>query len=176
MPAASPPSLPRDDRRADPVAPDLQLLDRGGAEGVAGGEENAIILLLQPVAELADRGRLARAVDADHEDDVRAGKARDFQRLGDRGEDLFDLFGEDGAEAPLVEPLELLRRDRLANPVRRLGPEVGSDQRFLDVVERRGVKRGAAGQSREIVGDALGSLLEAAAQAVEPTHAHTAVR
>ena len=76
--------LAGDDRRADALAPDLQLLDRGGAEGVAGGEQDAIILLLQPMAELADGGRLARAVDADHQDDVGAGKAPDFQRLGDR--------------------------------------------------------------------------------------------
>ncbi len=67
--------LAGDDRRADAVAPDLQLLDRGGAEGVAGGKQDAIILLLEPMAELADRGRLAGAVDADHQDDVRARKA-----------------------------------------------------------------------------------------------------
>ena len=42
--------LAADDRRADAVAPDLQLLDRRGAEGVAGGEQDAIVLLLQPVA------------------------------------------------------------------------------------------------------------------------------
>ena len=70
--------LARDDRRADAVAPDLQLLDRGGAEGVAGGEQDAVILLLQPMAELADGRRLARAVDADHEDDV---GARESPRL-----------------------------------------------------------------------------------------------
>ena len=67
--------LAGDDRRADAVSPDLQLLDRGGAEGVAGGEEDAVILFLQPVGELADRRRLARAVDADDEDHVRAREA-----------------------------------------------------------------------------------------------------
>ena len=66
--------------------------------------------------------------------------------------------------------------DRLADAVRRLGPEVGGDQRFLDVVERRGIERGAAGEAGEIVGDPVGGLLKAAAQAVEPTHAQTAVR
>ena len=100
--------LAGDDRRADAVAPDLQLLDRGGAEGVAGGEQHAIILLLQPMAELADGGRLARAVDADHQDHVRTREARDFQWLGDRREDLFDLFGKDRAEPALIEPLEPL--------------------------------------------------------------------
>ena len=38
--------LAGDHRRADAVAPDLQLLDRRGAERVAGGEQDAIILLL----------------------------------------------------------------------------------------------------------------------------------
>ena len=41
--------LAGDDRRADALAPDLQLLDRGGAEGVAGGEQHAVILFLEPV-------------------------------------------------------------------------------------------------------------------------------
>jgi hypothetical protein len=121
IPAGVAAFLAGDHRRADPVAPDLQLLDRGGAEGVAGGEQHAIILLLQPVGELADRRRLARAVDADHQDHVRAGKAPHFERLRDRSEDLLDLLGEDRAQPPLVEALELLARDRLADAVRRLG-------------------------------------------------------
>ena len=62
--------------------------------------------------------------------------------------------------AALVEPLELLRGDRLADAVRRLGAEVGGDQRLLDLVERRGVERGAAGQAGEIVGDPFGGLAE----------------
>ena len=103
------------------------------------------------------------------------GKAPDFQRLGDRSEDLLDLLGEDRAKPALVEPLEFLAGNRLADPVRRFRAEVGGDQRFLDVVERRRVERGAAGQAGEIVGDPVGGLLEPAAQAVEPTHAQTAV-
>ena len=56
----------RDDWRADPVAPDPQLLDRRGSEGVPGREQDAIILLLQPVPELSNRGCLSRSVDSDH--------------------------------------------------------------------------------------------------------------
>ena len=148
IPAASPPSLPDDDRRADALAPDLQLLDRRGAEGVAGGEQHAIILLLEPVAELADGGGLARAVDADDQDDVRAREAPDVERLGDRREDRLDLLGEDGAQAALVELLEAAGGDRLADALRRFGAEVGGDQRFLDVVEGRGVERRVAGRGR----------------------------
>src|SRR3982751_1052329 len=62
--------LARNQRRADAVTPDLQLLDRGRPEGVAGSEQDAVILLLQPMAELADGGGLARTVDADHQDVV----------------------------------------------------------------------------------------------------------
>ena len=152
--------LAGDHRRADALAPDLQLLDRCGAEGVAGSEQDAIILLLQPVCELADGRRLAGAVDADDEDHVRTWKARDFQRLGDRSQDLFDLLGKDRSKAALVEALELLLRDRLADAVRCLRTEVGGDQRFLDVVERRRVERRAAGEAGQIVGDPLGGLLE----------------
>ena len=54
---------------------------------------------------------LPRAVDADHEDDVRARKAPDVERLGDRREDLLDLLGEDRAQAALVELLELAGGD-----------------------------------------------------------------
>src|SRR5207248_3040919 len=75
--------LAGNDRRADALAPDLELLDRGGTESIAGGEQDAIIRFLEPMAKLADRRRLARSVDADHEDHVWAGKAPDFQWFGD---------------------------------------------------------------------------------------------
>ena len=41
---------------------------------------------------------------------------------------------------------------------------------------RANMQRCAAGESGEVVGDPVCGLLEAAAKAVEPTHAHTAVR
>jgi hypothetical protein len=49
-------------------------------------------------------------------------------------------------------------------------------ERFLDVVERGGVERGLVGKAGEIVGYALRGFLKAAAQAVEPAHAKSAVR
>jgi hypothetical protein len=50
---------------------------------------------------------------------------------------FFRSLGEDGSKPALVEPLELLRGDRLADPARCLGADIGRDQRLLDVVERR---------------------------------------
>ncbi len=76
------------------------------------------------------------------------GKAVDFQRLGDGREDLLDLLGKDRAQPALVELLEPARGNRLADALRRLGAEVGGDQRFLDIVEGRGVERGLGGQGR----------------------------
>ena len=65
---------------------------------------------------------------------MRTRKTPDFQRSSDWSEDLFDLFGEDGAETTLVQAFELLLRDGLADAMRRFGPEVRGDQRLLDVV------------------------------------------
>jgi hypothetical protein len=167
--------LAGDHRSIDALAPDPELLDRGGAERIAGGEQHAIILFLQPMPELADRRRLARAIDADDEDHVGPRKTPHLQRLGDRCEDLFYLFGENRAEAAFVEALEPLLRDRLADPARSLRAKVGGNQRLLDVVERSGIESSPAGETGQVVGDPIGGFLEAAAQAVEPAHAHTAV-
>ena len=79
---------------------------------------------------------------------MRAREAGDLERLGDGREDRLDLLGEDGAQPALVELLEAARGDRLADALRRLGAEVGGDQRLLDIVERRGVERGLAGAGR----------------------------
>ena len=123
------------------------------------------------MAELGDGGGLARAVDADHQDHLRAREAPDLERLGDRGQDLLDLLGEDRAQAALVELLEPPGGDRLADAVRRLGAEVGGDQRLLDLVERRGVERGLLGDGPVRLSPSRSAVLrEAAAQAVEPTH------
>ncbi len=46
----------------------LELLLRGGAKGVSGAEHDRAPMLAQAVRELADRRRLAGAVDADDED------------------------------------------------------------------------------------------------------------
>ena len=55
------------------------------------------------------------------------------------------------------------RGDRLADALRRLGAEVGGDQRLLDVVERRGVERLPGGQAGEILADLVRGLREPAA-------------
>ena len=108
---------------------------------------------------------------------MRAGKAPDFQRLGDRSEDLLDLLGEDRAKAALVELLELLRgrwpRGCAATPRAR-----GRRRSALPRCRRASRCRAPCWviEAGEIVGDLVRSLRKPAAQAVEPTHAHSAVR
>ncbi len=59
-----------DDGRAGALAPDLELIDGGGAEGVAGRQHDAVAFTGELRRQLADGGRLAAAVDAEHEHDV----------------------------------------------------------------------------------------------------------
>ena len=61
--------LAADDLAAGALGPQLELLGGRGAEGVAGGEQHrAAQLLLEVPGHLPDRGRLAAAVHARHED------------------------------------------------------------------------------------------------------------
>src|SRR5207237_1749299 len=61
------PALAADERRLGAAGPDLELLFRGGAEGVGGREDDLVPVLAPPLGELADRPRLAGAGTADHE-------------------------------------------------------------------------------------------------------------
>src|SRR5436305_1373753 len=60
--------------------------------------------------------------------------------------------------------------------MRGLWAQVRRDQRLFNVVERRRIERGAAGEARQIVGDLLRSFCKPATQAVEPAHARTPTR
>ena len=96
-------------------------------------------VLAQPVGELADRRRLARAVDADDEDHARAVVDGQRPRLA---EQRLDLAGERGLEvveiAPLAQPLDELHRRRHAH--------VCADQRLLERLPRVVVERVEADQ------------------------------
>ena len=59
-----------DDRNVVALAPDLQLLDGGGAEGITGGQHHRFALVLEAARQLADGGGLADAVDPDHQDHI----------------------------------------------------------------------------------------------------------
>ena len=62
--AGSPPAGPRTTVGADPVAPRLQLVGGGGAEGVGRAEHHVLVVGDEHAGELAGGGGLAGAVDA----------------------------------------------------------------------------------------------------------------
>src|SRR5712664_2377440 len=61
-----------DDLNAVALRPDFQLLDRGSAKRVCGAEHHTAAFLAQPVREFSDTCGLARAVDPDNKNHVRA--------------------------------------------------------------------------------------------------------
>ncbi len=66
------PGRVRHDRDARPVGPDAELVDGSGTERIRGGQNHDLALGYVARRELADRGRLAGAVDADDQHDRRS--------------------------------------------------------------------------------------------------------
>ena len=131
--------------------PDAQLLDRRGAEGVARGEQDRLPLGPELGRELADRRRLAGAVDSDDEDNEWALIRFDRERASDGGERPLDLGREDPLDLVGIDPaLVAPAGDGLADARRRAETEVGLDENVLEIVERSGVELALG----EDVGDA----------------------
>jgi hypothetical protein len=172
--------LAGDDRHVEPLGPDPQLLDRRGAEGVAGDQHHRVILLLQQMGELGDGRRLARSVDPDDQHHLRAREGVHLDRLGDRREDPRDLLGDDGAYAGLVDiAVEPFVRQPGDDARRRGWPKVGGDQRLLDVVERVLVEHRLGEQPGEIVAQPVRGPAQALTHPLDPrgdgvAHAATA--
>src|SRR3546814_575064 len=78
--------------------PDAALLDRGGAESVAGRQHDLLAFLAEEPGVFADRGGLAGAVDADDQEDVRAVAALDVDGLCHGLQHRGDLLGQRGAD------------------------------------------------------------------------------
>ena len=78
----------------------VELVGRRGAEGVAGGQEDRLALVLEPLGQLGDRGRLARAVDPGDQVDRRLAR-------GD-GQGPRPGVGEQGLELVLDEREQVL--------------------------------------------------------------------
>src|SRR5690606_32452978 len=78
----------RDHADARALAPFARLLGGGSTTRVAGGEEHRAAFRAEPMAELADRRRLAGAVDADDEDYERLLRRIDREGDLDRAEQL----------------------------------------------------------------------------------------
>src|SRR5207244_4834903 len=92
-PGVRPWSVP-DHVAAEAFRPRPELVDRRGAEGVCGSEDDGLALCLQHPGQLGDRGGLAGTVDAGHQPDARTllrvaegpvGAVEDADELGPEG-------------------------------------------------------------------------------------------
>src|SRR5208282_1681477 len=155
------PGAARDHLDTDARTPDLELLDRGGAEGVARAQHHGETLLLVEAGELADRRGLAGAVHADHEDDEGLPRPVHDERLGDGAQHLRDRTRQALAHllgARLAR--ETLGRETLGQLGRHGRPEIGGDEELLELLQRRRIELALA----EDAGDALAELARAAAE------------
>ena len=124
-------------RGADPVAPRLELICRGGPERVGRAEDDVLAVGDQDPGEFAGGGGLAGAVDAHDEDHGRPAvlSARDAAVHGrvDQGE---QLLAQDGADPRGVAGA--LDPGACAQPADELlggtHPEIGLQQQRLDVL------------------------------------------
>jgi hypothetical protein len=127
-------ALAFDELGAGALSPDAELFFRGGAERVRRRDHHGMTVLSQPVGELADRRRLAGAVDADDEHDTRLPRKLDSRRLAEEvrhldGERLVEV----GEIAACLEPSHELSRGGDA--------DVAGDQRLLEPLPGRRLTR-----------------------------------
>ena len=115
--------------------------------------------------ELADGRGLARAVDANHQDDERL-LSFDGQRLGDRRHELRDLGGEHALHLAEIA-VAAVRHD--GGDLRGgIEAEIGADQRFLDLDDAFGRERPAHHHVGNRGAEIGRGALEAAAQPLPP--------
>ena len=155
--------LAADEARARTLGPDLELLLGRCAERVGRAERHRAPVLAQLLCELADRRRLAGAVDADDEDHGR--RVRDVECRGlaeERGDLLCQRARELAQILPRLEAPDQLRR--------RAHADVRVDQRLFQPLPRRIVLRIEGGDD-DLLGERTPRLPERFAQAAEETAA-----
>ena len=144
---------------ARPLRPDVELLDGGGAEGIAGDEQHLLSRRGVTRRELPDRRRLADAVHPDDHDHVRrrerARRGRRQRRQHRRREPVADRL----LVRLATHGIEELRR--------RPDADVGADERRLQLLDGRGIERASAEDAGDAGEDAVARLGETASPAVE---------
>ena len=158
-PRACAAALRADEVGARALRPDLELLLRRGAERVGSRDDDRVPVLGELRRQLADRRRLAGAVDADDEDHTRPCRDVECARIA---EQLCDLLRERLAE--------VAERAARLEPAHELGgrahADVGLDQRLLEPLPRELVARVEGGRG-DLLGERAARLRERVAEARE---------
>jgi hypothetical protein len=140
------------------------LVDRGGAEGVAGGEHDAAAEALVVSGEFGDRGRLADAVDADDHDDEgdAALENLDLAVAGCKLKQLDHLQAKDLARfGRVIDPIASDALAQLAHEALTDVPaDVGLDQQHLEVFVEFLVEDAAIEEPGDLAEDAAARLFE----------------
>ena len=157
-----------DDLHVDAAGPDGELLDGGGAEGVAGGDHHGFALVFQVLAELGDGGGFAGAVDAGDEDD-RGAAGGEFELAGFGGPVGFH-FGLEEVDG-LVAGGDFAFLPGGVEIGHDLGgggdAEVGGDEALFEFVEEGLVELAAAEQGAQAADEDLAGFGEAAFEFID---------
>ena len=125
-----------DDRRSGALTPDFQLIDGCCTERIGSSEHNAFALLLVVSTELANRCRLAHAVDADDQHD-RWSLRSNARFIRARSQQLSNLLLQEGLQ--ILRCIDLLFLDALAYTrhelFRSLHADIGHDECFFQLIK-----------------------------------------
>jgi hypothetical protein len=171
---------PRHYRAPHALAPEFQLADAGGAERIARGKHHRRAGVRVKLGELTDGRRLAGAVDAANQQNVRFLGGIDLEGTGDGFKDTGDILGQGlaylhrGHFAP-----EPGFREVRAEPRRRLDAEIGRDQKLLDLLDGVVVEAPAGDDRRNPLAQPRRRTAEAGTQPRQPPFsfaAHATIR
>ena len=154
---------------AEAFAPEGDLVDGGGPEGIARGDQNPFAALLVKTRQLGDAGGFADAIDPHDQD--HPGLARGpLDGTVDRFEPGGHFVGQDFADPFGVPHLVLAdaQLELLDQVERGLHPEIGGDQGFFEVLQRFFIEHAATGDGGVHPVDDLGMGHEEAAFQLAP--------
>ena len=142
--------FPRDNLGAGPFAPNLNLLDRGGTEGIARGDDGRAPPAPKIVGELADRRGLARTVDADNQHDVRLVRCIHFKGNRHGLQYAGDLLRENPPHFLGCDLLVETRPPQFRGHAGREGhAEIRADEKFLEGLQRLVIETALGQDPRE---------------------------
>ena len=164
------PGLTSDHFGTGALAPNLQLIDRGGAKRVSGRQHHAAAFGAELRRKLADCGGLAGAVDTGNQNNERLLRRIDHERLRHREQDLLDLGGNHSGHFGRRNCLVMAAfGQRIADPVRSIKAEIGAHEDILDLGDRCGIELALGNKVGNGAAQRRGGALEPAGKATPQT-------